>query len=458
MGSEAVISIKALGSEGQGIGVLESGKTAFAKGVFPGETARVRVVRETSRYCECEVLELLEQSEDRISPFIPQDKVSGGLPLACLSYSGQLKFKHDKVRDCIVRIAGIPEAKADELMRPVRGAKDNCRYRNHMQYTVDNGKVGLLVSGSHELGTYDEELIEYEIFSKIRRRLESSFERAPTRLLTGLVLRASLRTKEVLAEFVSSSSSPHETLIRDITNYLTASGITEGIRQVLQDDGFDLNGILLRISPDKTSLRTRGGKRVVIEGKDCYDEIFCGRRLRIKAGSFFQVNTEQAEVLCELASEGLKGSKVIYDLYCGCGTLGMGVKREGQKIFGIEAVPEAIESAKINRKLAFPGEEDDLDYLCRDVLKTDFRSLIAKGKIPSCDAVITDPPRKGMDAGVIKKILELNAPRIVYVSCDPATLARDLKQLTRAYEIRSITPVDMFPNSAGVETVVICDK
>ncbi|MCR4687984.1 MAG: 23S rRNA (uracil(1939)-C(5))-methyltransferase RlmD [Saccharofermentans sp.] len=456
MCQETVIRIRSLGNEGQGIGTLESGKTVFAKGALPGEECRVRITRETSKFAEADVIEITKGSEYRVSPFIPQDKVSGGLPLAALEYSKQLEYKQNKVRDCLTRIAGIENA--DKLMRPIEGAKDNRRYRNHMQYAIKDGKVGLLISGSHELGIFDEELIEYEIASLIRHRIEKAFERAPTRLLTGLVLRASQRTKEVLVEFVSSNPGPHETLIRDITDYLTASKITEGIKEVCGNEGFTLKGILLRISPDKTSIRTRGGKRVAIEGEDFLDEIFCGRRLRIKAGSFFQVNTEQAEILARLASMQMEDAKVIYDLYCGCGTLGMGVKREGQKIVGIEAVPEAIESAKINRKLAFPSEEQDLTYICRDVLKTDFRDLIKKGKIDACDALITDPPRKGMDQGVIRKILELAPPKLVYVSCEAATLARDLKLLTKDYDIQSVTPVDLFPNAAGVETVVLLSR
>lgn len=452
---EAVITIRALGSEGQGIGSLASGKTVFAPGAFPDEECRVRITREGKRYCEAEVLEILKPSASRISPFIPQDKVSGGLPLAPMSYGFQLEYKQNRVRECLIRITGLTEDEADSLIRPIRGAKDNRRYRNHMQYQIRQGRIGLLVASSHELGEYDEELIEYEIFSKIRRTIEKRFERAPIRLLDGLVLRASLRTMQVLMEFVTTSTGPHETLIRDIEDYLTASDIKEASYDLCRKEGFDLKGILLRISPDKASIRTRGGKRIVIDGCDSYDEIFCSRRLRIKAGSFFQVNTEQAEILAGIASGYLKEAEVIYDLYCGCGTLGMGIKSGGQKIFGIESVPEAVESAKINRKLAFPGSEDDLIYICRDVLKADIADLIKKGRILPADAVIVDPPRKGMDPGVIRKISDLAPRKICYVSCDPASLARDLIQLRKSYDIAGITPVDLFPNAAGVETVCL---
>ena len=344
-------------------------------------------------------------------------------------------------------------------MAPVVACDPPVRYRNHMQYAIFGGRVGLLASGSHELADYDGEKIEYEIFSLLREALENSFERAPTNLFEGLVLRASERTKEVLIEFVSGSTAPHEIVIRDCSSYINSAGINPRFEEVCADKGFKLNGILLRISPDKASRRTRGGTRVVLSGKDHYDEIFCGRRMRVKAGSFFQVNTKQAEKLAELASEGCSNASVIYDLYCGCGTLGIGIKKPGQVLFGIESVPEAVESAKINRSLAFPeGGADECNYICKDVLKADIKSLIRSGKLKEPDVIIVDPPRKGMDPGVINRIMEIAPESLVYVSCDPATLARDLKMITRNYKIIKVTPVDLFPNAAHVECIVCMQK
>ena len=198
----------------------------------------------------------------------------------------------------------------------------------------------------------------------------------------------------------------------------------------------------------------------MIKGVDHYDEIFCGKHLRIKAGSFFQVNTGQAEKLAGKASEACKDAKVIYDLYCGCGTMGLAVKQKGQKLLGIEVVPEAVQSAKINRSLALsPDEAEECDFICKDVLKADFNSLIRAGKILPPDCIIVDPPRKGLDIGVVKKLLETGAPAVCYISCDPATLARDLKMLTRDYRLTEVTPVDLFPNASHVETVVLlCRK
>ncbi len=449
------ITVTATGSEGQGIGSLPSGKICFVSGVFPGEKCICEVISETNKYAVCEAVGVIEESPERTAPFEPSDEVSGGLPFACLSYEAQLRYKQSRVRECLSRIGGFDQALLESVMKPILSADNPRRYRNHMQYAIRDGHVGLLCAKSDSLGKYDEELIEYEIFSKIKSCVEETFERAPTWLFDGLVLRGSLRTNEVLAELVSSDDGPHEIVIRDAGNYIGSTGLYEAIKSVCEEGGFRLNGLLFRISPNKASKRTRTGIRTVIEGADYYDEIFCGRKFRIKAGSFFQVNTEQAEKLANKASEAASDAGVIYDLYCGCGTLGLAVKKKGQKLLGIEVVPEAVQSAKINRSLSLDDEEaSECEFICKDVLKADFAQLIKSGKIPPPDCIIVDPPRKGLDIGVIKKLEELGAPSICYVSCDPATLARDLKMLTRNYKILEVTPADLFPNAAHVETVI----
>ncbi len=453
------LTITAVGSEGQGIGALPSGKTCFVPGVFPGEVCEVRIESETSKYAVAEATKLVKESPDRTAPFIPADRVSGGLPFASLSYEAQLKIKQTRVRDCLLRIGGFDKALIDGVMKPIMAADDPSRYRNHMQYAVRDGRIGLLCAKSDELGSYDGKLIEYEIFGKIKKAVEDVFNRAPTRLFDGLVLRGSLRTNEILAELTSSSSQTHEVAIRDAKQYIASTGLNDAIKKTCETDGFRLNGLLFRISPNKVSKRTRTGVRTIIEGVDHYDEIFCGRKFRIKAGSFFQVNTAQAEKLAGKASEACSGANVIYDLYCGCGTLGLAVKQKGQSLLGIEVVPEAVASAKINRSLALSEDEaSECEFICKDVLKTDFNSLIKSGKIKAPDCVIVDPPRKGLDIGVIKKITELDAPYVCYISCDPATLARDLKMLTRDYEIREVTPADLFPNASHVECVVLMSR
>ena len=453
------VKITALGSEGQGIGSLPSGKTCFVSGVFPGEVCLCEKLSETNKYAVLDAVELIEKSPDRTAPFRPADEVSGGLPFACLSYEAQLKFKETRVRDCLTRIGGFDEDLLKAVFRPVLGAEKPLRYRNHMQYAIRDGEVGLLCGKSDTLGDYDSELIEYEIFEKIKDMARGCFDRAPTRLFDGLVLRGSQRTKQILVEFVSSQDGPHEVILRDAERYFETTHLFDNICDTCEENGYVLNGFLFRISSSKASKRTRTGVRTIYSGVDYYDETFCGRTFRIKAGSFFQVNTEQAEKLANKASQACNGSGVIYDLYCGCGTLGLAVKQKGQKLLGIEVVPEAIASAKINKSLSLDEQEaPECEFICKDVLKADFAQLIKSGKILPPDVIIVDPPRKGLDIGVVKKVMELNAPKICYISCDPATLARDLKMITREYKIEEVTPVDLFPNSSHIETAVILSK
>lgn len=447
--------ITGIDESGRGIGKMPSGKTFFCEGVLPGEKVSCREISSASRYSVCEAIEVQEQSPSRTMPFEPGKPLCGGIPLAGLAYPAQLEFKASRVRECLERIGHFDGGFLDMVMQPIVACEPPSRYRNHMQYAISNGRVGLLASGTHELADYDGEKIEYEIFSILRGTLEKCFERAPTNLFEGLVLRASRRTKHLLAEFVSGSRSSHEIVLRDCTGYITSAGVLSAFEEACKNNGYILNGITLRISPDKASRRTRGGMRATLYGTDFYDEIFCGRHMRVKAGSFFQVNTEQAEKLAELASEGCADASVIYDLYCGCGTLGIGIKKPGQKIFGIETVPEAVESAKINRSLAFPdGGADECSYICKDVLKADIKSLIKSGKLSEPDVIIVDPPRKGMDPGVINRITEIAPKTVVYVSCDPATLARDLKIFAKDYTIGKVTPVDLFPHTPHCEVVV----
>ena len=260
--------ITGLDEGGRGIGKMPSGKTFFCEGVFPGEKCLVREISSSARFSVCEALAVFEASPSRVAPFEPEKLMCGGLPLASLSYQAQLEFKASRVRECLERIGRIDPILLDKVMQPIVACDPPERYRNHMQYMISGGRVGLLASGSHVLAEYDGELIEYEIFSLLRGSLEKCFERAPTNLFEGLVLRASERTNEVLAEFVSGDTAPHEIVIRDCASFIEDAGIRAAFEDVCKASGFTLNGILLRISPDKASRRTRGGTRVTLTGKD----------------------------------------------------------------------------------------------------------------------------------------------------------------------------------------------
>ena len=245
------VKITASGSEGQGIGSLPSGKTCFVPGVFPGEVCLCELENETSKYAVCNAVEVIEASPDRTAPFRPADEVCGGLPFAALSYEAQLKFKQTRVKDCLTRIGGLDEALLNDVFKPILGAEDPSRYRNHMQYAVRDGKIGLLCAKSDRLGDYDGGLIEYEIFGKIKNMASIVFDRAPTRLFDGLVLRGSLRTKQILVEFVSSQDGPHEVIIRDAERYFETAKLYDNICNTCEENGY----VLKKTNKNATSTR-----------------------------------------------------------------------------------------------------------------------------------------------------------------------------------------------------------
>lgn len=445
------VDITSLSNEGLGIGILESGKKCFVEGALPGETCLVTVTREAARYSFAKAEEFISVSSDRVIPALSEPVP--GASLAHLSYDGQTRYKYNKVRDCLIRLGRIEEAEADRIMKPILASEKTSGYRNHMQYRIDGNVIGQTASDGVTVIPFEKEYLEYPVFGKVIEAIKEFLDRSPTRLLTGLVLRGSERTKEITAEFITGDTRSHELVVREMNGLIRSSGLIDGIKEAIGD--YKLKGVMFRISPDKVSRRTRSGKRFAIDGDMSYEEVFCGKTFTIEAGSFFQVNIPQAEAICGLIKEYLKDSEVICDLYCGTGTLGLSVLHEEGTLLGIESSGEAIASAMRNAESAFPGAKNRISFICKDCAKTDLRSFIDGGKIQSPDAVIVDPPRKGLDDSVIMQLIRLNVPKLVYVSCDPATLARDLKELSGTYRIESVTPVDMFPMTQHVETVVL---
>lgn len=444
-GSELTVDISRWDNEGRGIADLPGGKICFVEGAVPGETVNIRISLNKKNYAEAVLTSVITPSPHRVT------RTSGceGARLDHVDYDGQTEFKFNKVRDCLIRIGGVPEDVADRVMRPVITADRLYNYRNHMQYRIKGGRICEVKRNSNDLVPVTVSDIEYEIFGKVRSALEQILDNAPTELFSGVVLRASERTHELLVELVSRDARTHELVIRDTSVYVEACKVASKITEAAS--GYRLRGILLRISPDKVSSRTRSGKRVVLTGDDFYEEKMCGRTFRVKAGAFFQVNTEQAEKLYRAASEGIGETDVIYDVYCGTGTIGLSCTGDKNTLIGIESVREAVDSARINASIS---GVDNARFICRPAEKVD----PAKDRLPHPDVVIVDPPRKGMDPVFVRRLLELKPPRITYISCDPATMARDLKMLTRDYDILSVTPADLFCRTEHVETVVQLTK
>ncbi|SMC60041.1 23S rRNA (uracil1939-C5)-methyltransferase [Oscillospiraceae bacterium] len=443
MDLKADVTIKDIGSDGEGIGTLPSGKTVFVRGALPGEVCRIEIINEKAKFCEGKLKEILTASPDRTGSY---EDTPPGAGLSHLSYEAQLRYKEQKVRSCLQRLGRQDEDLLAKTIKPTFPSGDIWHYRNHMQYKISDNKICLTASSSDELIPAGDSPLEYIVFNNIRETLEEVFGHAPTTLFCGLVLRGSERTKQVLIEFVSDSPAPHETVLRDVKQYIESTDLKE---RLTADCPYEIKGILLRISSTSVSKRVRSGKRFTIAGEDFYEEELCGCNFRIKAGAFFQVNIPQAEHLYRFAAEDLKDEKVIWDVYCGTGSIGLSVTGKDQTLIGIESVQEAVNSAKINASLS---GRDDARFICRPAERMDLN----KDDLPHPDAVIVDPPRKGMDPKFVRTLLTLSPGKISYVSCDPATMARDIRTLTEGgYKLLSVRPVDMFPNTPHVETVCL---
>ncbi|MCQ2528646.1 MAG: 23S rRNA (uracil(1939)-C(5))-methyltransferase RlmD [Saccharofermentans sp.] len=441
------LTIDSLDNEGRGISTLPNGKKIFIPGVLPGEECLIELTKESSRYAEGVCTRLLTQSQHRIQP---HGVIIPGCNLAHLSYDQQVKYKQNKVINCLTRIGHLPQ-EITSLVNDTVPSAITSNYRNHMQYKIAHGKVSLTAEGSNTPVPAELCPLEYSVFSDIRKTIDDIFDVAPTTLFSGLVLRGSERTQEVLMELVSDSEDTHERIINATNNYLAASSMVQKIKDAISD--YNLRGITLRMSRSAVEKRTRGGKRVLITGEDFYTETLCGRTFKIKAGAFFQVNIPQAEVLYKLASESIANAKTVCDIYCGTGSIGLSVLHEGQQLLGVESVSEAVASAKENAALSGVA---NAKFICKPAEKFNFQ----EEKLPTPIAAIVDPPRQGLDFAFVNHLLKLSPDSISYVSCDPATMARDLAQIVGSgkYEIRSVTPVDMFPQTSHVETVVQLSK
>lgn len=450
MGQKETVTITALGNEGQGVGDLASGKKIFVPAVLPTEVCEVEITSETARYAEGICTDLKVMSHDRIltyGNFVP------GADLAHLSYEAALAYKEDKVRSCLIHLGKLPPEIVKPAMKQILPCVNPLNYRNHMQYRLVGGKLCLINSFTKMAEDPGNPILEYEIFTTLRRAIESIFMNAPTTLFEEVVMRGSERTKDILLEFVSGNSAPHEVIIGNTNKYIEATGLIHKLMSVCQAEGYRITGLTLRISPTAVERRTRGGKRILLYGNDYYEEILLGHKFRIHAGAFFQVNIPEAELLYKSAARFTRDTASILDLYCGTGSIGLSLLFAGQKLVGLDTVPEAIRAAKENSSL---NGIFNAAFFVKPAESIDFATL----DLPSPMTVVVDPPRKGLDPMLIKKLLTFRPAKICYISCDPATMSRDLKMLVGSgvYSLTSVRPVDMFPWTHHVETCVLLSK
>ena len=440
------VSITGMGTKGEGIGKIDN-FTIFIPGAILGEEVEVNIIKVNKNYAVGKLLNIIIASEERVKPICDIYTRCGGCQLQHMSYKEQLNFKRQKVKDALLRLGGI-----DVEVEPVLGIKNPYRYRNKVQLPIgkENEKVsiGFYAPRSHNIIDLKTCLIQDEKADdiiKILREWIKEFnvpiynEKEHKGNLRHIMVRTAFKTGEVMVVLVTKDKNlPHkEELINKLIENL------QGVVSIIQN-----------INSQKTNV-VLGKESIVLWGKDKIIDYIGNFKFAITPLSFFQVNPIQTEVLYNKALEyaDLKGNEVVFDAYCGTGTISLFLSQKAKKVYGVEIVAEAIESAKLNAK---ENNVDNVDFIVGESEQV-IPELIEKGI--KADVVVVDPPRKGCEKSLLEAMANMSPEKIVYVSCDPATLARDLGVLEKlGYKVIRVQPVDMFSNTYHVENVVLLEK
>ncbi len=450
------LRIERIASEGKCIAHHEE-KVVFVTGVAPGDVVDVRITKGKSSFMEGEPVKFHEYSAERIEPFCPHFGTCGGCKWQHINYDLQKTYKRQQVLDQFQRIAkvAIPE------VMPTLGSKKTKYYRNKLDFTFSN-KKWLTLDQIRSGEEFDRNALGFHIpkmFDKIididHCYLQGGISNEVRNELRAFALENSLSFYDIRNQVG---------LLRNLIIRTTSTGESMVIVQFGENDPESIKTVMEFLNqkfPEITSLiyviNLKGNETfhdlelVTFAGKDYIEEEMEGLKFRISPKSFYQTNSEQAYELYKVARDfaQLKGDEVVYDLYTGTGTIANFVARQAKQVIGIEYVPAAIADAKLNSQIN--GIENTIFYAgdMKDMLNEEFIANHAKP-----DLIITDPPRAGMDEKVVEMLLRLEAPRIVYVSCNPATQARDVALLAEKYAVEKIQPVDMFPQTYHVENVI----
>ena len=443
-GSEYTVEITDVNNLGSGVGHID-GKTVFVRGAVSGDLVRISIIKDTASYAVGKLLRVERASDVRAKEiFCTAPDACGGCVHRYVTYEHELESKRNYVQHAFIKV-GL----ADVTVAPVRTTGQTSGYRNKGQYPVKQGKngmeAGFFAAKTHNLVKADKCALQPAIFGEIvafvcafcnAKGIKAYDEVTGKGLLRHIYLRASKDCAQVmLCLVVNAKGIPCE---REL-----AAAVTKQFPQIV--------GVVLNTN-DKNTNVVLGKDYRTIFGRAYIEDELCGLTFKISPGSFYQVNREGAELLYGLAREkaALTGAEVLIDLYCGTGTIGLSMARGAQSLVGIEIVAEAVECAREN---AARNGIENATFICNDAGDAQVIVAACGGKRP--DVAVIDPPRKGSTEGLVKCFAELEIPRVVYVSCDPDTLARDCKWFREnGYEIGEVTPVDMFPRTGHVESVV----
>lgn len=445
---EYIFDIISQGYEGEGIAKIDNKYPIFIEGALKGEKVKVRIVKVNKNFAYGKLMEVLEASEERVNPPCAIYKRCGGCKLQHASYKAQLDFKWERVKDCVSKIGKLDPS----IVKYPLGMENPWRYRNKVQLPIGliNGevKIGFFAPRSHDIIDMESCLIQDEIGDKVVKLTREWIEKFNIRpynvdgeydekgIVRHIMIRRGFTTNEVMVVLVTNGENiPHKEEFVD----LMVKNIP-GIKSVIQNINSKKTNVIL------------GLESKTLWGEDTISDYIGDFRFNISPLSFFQVNPIQTEVLYGKALEyaNLTGNEEVFDAYCGTGTITLFLSQKAKKVYGVEIIPQAIDNAWINAK---ENKVENVEFFVGES-EVVIPDLINKGV--KADVVVVDPPRKGCDKKLLDAITNIDAKKIVYVSCDPSTLGRDLKVLEEnGYKTLEVQPVDMFPNTSHIENVAL---
>ena len=445
------LRIERLSNDGSGVAHSSEGEAVFVPGTAPGDEAQVRIVKDCGRYAFGILDKLLTPSPDRIPVDCAVAGPCGGCSLRHLDYAAELRAKQESVADAFRRIGGLDVPVLDALPSP-----EVDRYRNKVQFPVGRDKdgapcIGFYAGRTHRIVPCPDCKLQPGVLNDIGNTLCAFFaahgiqpydEERGKGLVRHIFLRRGAHSGQIMVCLVCTRPKlPH----------------SDELVALLREKFRDIATILINVNAKKTNV-ILGEESVTLYGPGCIEDTLCGVPVRLGPLSFYQVNTLAAERLYGVAAEyaQLEPDDVLLDLYCGMGTIGLSMAGHCRELIGVEIIPEAIDSAKANAARMGDAVAAKSRFFCADAGEAAAR-LAAEGLRP--DVIMLDPPRKGCDETTLSAVVQMSPRRVVYVSCNPATAARDAAWLEQnGYHAEKVQPVDLFPRTKHVETVCLLSK
>lgn len=447
---EFVIEIEDITSNGEGIGRAE-GFALFVKDTIMGDVARVKVMKLKKSYGYARLLEIITPSQYRIEPRCSVAKQCGGCQLQHCAYEKQLAYKENKIRSCLTRIGGLKTVP----MEPIIGMDDPYHYRNKAQFPVGKDKDGRIVMGfyagrTHNIIDTTHCFIQTEVNETLLLTIKEFME-------TYHIEPYDEQTRKGLVRHILTRSgfATGEIMVCLILNGRSLPMADELVEQLCQIEG--MTSISINVNTENTNVIL--GKEIIpLWGKNHITDFIGDVKYHISPLSFYQVNPVQTKKLYEtaLSYAGLHGDEVVWDLYCGIGTISLFLAKQAKQVYGVEIVPEAIADARENAEINGITNAEFFVGAAEAVLPAKYTE---SGGSMKADVIIVDPPRKGCDEALLDTVVKMQPKRVVYISCDPATLARDIKYLgERGYQAERVRGCDMFAQGVHVESVCLLSR